>query len=111
MSALLLPCETPEIRTFLPYFFRHKIQGFQEYIRNERAYELAFEGNRRQDLIRWGIYYETIVNTYIKLIGWYPEANYVAYQYTQKNKHELLPIPARDMSLMENFKQNQGWGD
>lgn len=86
-------------------------EGFQEYIRNERAYELAFEGNRRQDLIRWGMYYETIVNTYIKLIGWYPEANYVAYQYTQKNKHELLPIPARDMSLMENFKQNQGWGD
>ena len=31
MSALFLPCETPEIQTFLPYFFRHKIQGFQEY--------------------------------------------------------------------------------
>ena len=78
-------------------------EGFQEYIRNERAYELAFEGNRRQDLIRWGIYYETIVNTYIKLIGWYPEANYVAYQYTQKNKHELLPIPEPRMGRLIFF--------
>ena len=24
-----------------------------------RAYELAFEGHRRLDLVRWGIYYQT----------------------------------------------------
>ncbi|WP_448779153.1 RagB/SusD family nutrient uptake outer membrane protein [Bacteroides congonensis] len=86
-------------------------EDFKKCIYNERAYELAFEGQRRQDLVRWGIYYDTIVETYRKLISWYPEANYIAYTYTEKNKHELLPIPARDMALMEKFKQNKGWGD
>lgn len=86
-------------------------EDFKTAIRNERSYELAFEGQRRQDLVRWGIYYETIVDTYKKLISWYPEANYIAYTFTQKDKHELLPIPARDMGLMEQFKQNKGWGE
>lgn len=33
---------------------------FRQAVRDERAYELAFEGHRRQDLIRWGIYYDAI---------------------------------------------------
>lgn len=35
-------------------------ETFREAVRKERAYELAFEGHRRMDLVRWGIYYETI---------------------------------------------------
>ena len=40
---------------------------FRKAIQKERAYELAFEGHRRLDLIRWGIYYETIQETYNEL--------------------------------------------
>lgn len=86
--------------------------SFRQAVRNERAYELAFEGHRRQDLIRWGIYYEAIQNTAVELSNWCPSLGtlYICSQYTQKNKHELLPIPLRDMSLLKKFDQNPGWG-
>ena len=32
------------------------------------------------------------------------------YKYTEKNKHELLPIPQREKDLCIQFKQNPGWG-
>lgn len=83
---------------------------FEAAIRQERAYELAFEGHRRQDLVRWGIYYETVSETAQLLVDWYSNANYTAKQFTRKNKHELFPIPQRDYDLMQpNCKQNQGW--
>lgn len=84
-------------------------QGFQKAIRKERAYELAFEGHRRQDLVRWGIYAEAIDETDTKLRRWFPNANYIAYDFTKKGKHELFPIPQRDKDLMIQFKQNPGW--
>ncbi len=85
---------------------------FRQAVRDERAYELAFEGHRRQDLIRWGIYYDAIQYTQSELLSWCSSLGtlYVCSQYTQKNKHELLPIPLRDMSLLKKFDQNPGWG-
>ncbi|MEG1622976.1 MAG: RagB/SusD family nutrient uptake outer membrane protein [Alistipes sp.] len=83
----------------------------REAIRKERAYELCFEGHRRQDLIRWGIYYETILKTAQEIVNWYSNANYAVAKYTQKNKHELFPIPQRDFDMMQpNYQQNTGWG-
>lgn len=84
---------------------------FQQAVRDERAYELAFEGHRRQDLVRWGIYYESIRQTAQDLVDWYSSGDeyYVCSDYTKKNKNELLPIPQRDLDLMKQFKQNPGW--
>lgn len=86
-------------------------EEFQQAVRDERAYELAFEGHRRQDLVRWGIYYESIRQTAQDLVNWYSSGAqyYVCVDYTKKNKNELLPIPQRDMDLMTQFKQNPGW--
>lgn len=83
--------------------------SFQEVIRKERAYELAFEGGRRQDLIRWNIYYEAIDQTDTNLRRWMPNANFAAIDFTKKGKHELFPIPQRDKDLMTQSKQNPGW--
>lgn len=84
---------------------------FRNAVRNERAHELAFEGHRRQDLIRWGIYYETIIKTYMDYAGWHSDApdTYLAGLYTIKGKNELLPIPQRELDLCSQFKQNPGW--
>lgn len=79
---------------------------FCKAVYQERAYELAFEGHRRMDLIRWGIYYETIQKTYNDLLNWWTaetEFNYVVYRHTVKGKHDLFPIPQRDMDLMIKF--------
>lgn len=83
---------------------------FQQAIRDERAYELAFEGHRRQDLVRWGIYFESIQKTYYNLEDWCSVPHYTCFDFTQKGKNELLPIPQRDLDLMVQFEQNSGWG-
>ena len=86
-------------------------EEFRQAIRDERGYELAFEGQRRQDLIRWGIYYETVMQT-AQAMEDYVEGGssvYIAAQFTQKGKHELLPIPQRDIQLMPKYVQNPGW--
>lgn len=84
---------------------------FQSAVRNERAYELAFEGHRRQDLVRWGIYYESIKQTAQDLVDWYSGGDgfYVCVDYTKKNKNELLPIPQQEMDICTQFEQNPGW--
>ena len=107
-------------------------EQFRETVRLERASELAFEGQRRPDLVRWGMYYQAIQNTQDELTQWWTEArnslgdkkdelnesgelkiprtpNYTVARYTQENKHELLPIPQRDMDLCSQFVQNPGW--
>lgn len=93
------------------------IDQFRETIQDERAYELAFEGHRRMDLVRWGIYYKTVKKTSNAINLWFqdadPEKNKAyntAGKYTVLGKHELYPIPLRDMDLCGQFKQNPGWG-
>ncbi len=86
-------------------------EELREAIRKERAYELCFEGHRKQDLIRWGIYYTTIRNTAQELVNWFTNANYAVARFTVEGRHELLPIPQRDLDLMTKCKQNPGWGE
>lgn len=83
---------------------------FRELIRKERAYELCFEGHRKQDLIRWGIYYQTIKKTEQDVVDWFSNGNYSVANYTIEGRHELMPIPQRDLDLMTSCKQNPGWG-
>lgn len=90
-------------------------ESLKQTIRDERAYELCFEGHRRQDLIRWGTYSETVQETSQWLNDWWvpdtnnPTPNYTVARYTVKGKHELFPIPQREMDLMPNYKQNPNW--
>lgn len=85
---------------------------FRQAVRDERKYELAFEGHRRQDLTRWGIYVETIEETYDGLADWQDDAQstYKAGEYTTE-RNNLLPIPLYELDLMDpaKVKQNTGW--
>lgn len=104
-----LPAGTPDASVDLSGL---NYDSFRAAIRDERAYELCFEGQRRQDLVRWGMYYETIQTTNSALNAAWPDAdapNYIAAKHTVKGKHELFPIPQRDMDLMTQFKQNPLW--
>lgn len=85
-------------------------EDFRQAVRKERAFELAFEGHRRTDLVRWGIYYDTIQQTDQALSEWYSSYNYAVATYTKtRNKYELLPIPQREKDLCTQFKQNPNW--
>jgi len=94
----------------------HDLKGLsgdalRQAIRDERAYELAFEGHRKQDLIRWGIYYETIVETGNEIVNLYESGTYAVRRHTVKERHEMLPIPQRELDLMENLHQNRWWAE
>ena len=85
-------------------------EEFQQAVRDERAWELAGEGHRRQDLIRWGIYYKTVMETYQEQGTWANDAYqyYLGGEHTIEGKHELLPIPQREVDLC-GYRQNPKW--
>ena len=83
---------------------------FRERVRKERAFELAFEGHRRLDLVRWGRYFDAIQETSRALSSWWEGGdafNFPARQYTTE-RHNLFPIPQHEMDIT-NFTQNTGW--
>jgi starch-binding outer membrane protein, SusD/RagB family len=85
--------------------------GFRAEIRNERARELCFEGLRKPDLIRWGIFVQTMHD-----VGDEFKAKASAsFQYAAVNasnvteRHLLYPIPLSEMSLNKLMVQNPFW--
>ena len=85
-----------------------------EIIRNERRSELAFEGHRYKDIIRWktaekvlkgnvhGLYTGAAVGT---------DNGYVIVEKRNFDpaKHYLWPIPQKDRDLNKNLDQNPNW--
>ena len=78
----------------------------------ERGFELAFEGQRKYDLIRWGV-----LGKALKLFGEASSVNkketkpYPAYQTFKEGKHELFPIPLKEIQSNHKLegKNNPGY--
>lgn len=72
-------------------------QEMREKIRHERRMELAFEGHRWFDLIRWdnGQYGLDFLHSIGKI--------------NAAKKHLLFPIPQKEMDANRNLKQNPGY--
>lgn len=88
--------------------------NFRKAIMDERARELCFEGLRKYDLIRWGIFVSTMQDvateftTYASLTTTiYKNARDAAQRVS--NIHLLYPIPIREMSLNKALVQNDGY--
>ena len=84
-------------------------------VRNERRSELAFEGTRRNDIIRWRIA-ETVLNGWCH--GMYTgetvgtDNGFVRVEERQfdPSKHYLWPIPQKERDLTNNnLEQNPNW--
>lgn len=80
-------------------------------IKNERARELCFEALRKNDLIRWGDFYDkmkerlsevpTGTNTlYTSMYNYYNNA---------KERDVIWPIPSYEMGVNPKLDQNSGW--
>lgn len=71
---------------------------FREHIMLERAWELCFEGDRKFDLLRWGVYPTRT-----------PEWNPQVVGNIKANKHEFWPVPQSQIDINSKLTQNQGW--
>lgn len=72
-----------------------KVELTRDIIRNERRVELAYEGLRFNDIIRWGIA-ETVI----------PQIQYTATGNKRKFDGYLWPIPQSQMDVMQGVWQN-----
>ncbi|MFT4093259.1 MAG: RagB/SusD family nutrient uptake outer membrane protein [Niabella sp.] len=87
-------------------------QDFQDVIINERLRELAFEGLRKHDLIRWGIYVSTMQSQATEYTANMPSAlkdPAVAQAQRVTERSVLFPIPNSELATNTNIDQNAGW--
>lgn len=73
-----------------------------ERIRNERAFELAGEGQRYWDIRRWGIYKETVKDA-TDIYG------NLMYKREYQSRHEIWPIPQEEFDRNPNLEQQAEW--
>lgn len=75
---------------------------FRSTVIEERAMEFACEGDRRWDLIRWGIYLQAMND-----IGGVDEVN---VSKSRQEKHLLLPLPVSEINTNKAIiENNPGW--
>lgn len=86
-------------------------------IQLEKQCELCGEGVRYQDIQRWGIGAQLLAKQGEKIptrsaagIEWDTKANNDPSKYGYKaGKHELLPMPFKELQMNKNLEQNPGW--
>lgn len=77
-------------------------EALRQAIRKERATELSFEGHRKYDLLRWGIFVNTIRNT--------TEPNMEIPRNNIQEFHVLMPVPQREIDITNgSLVQNPGY--
>lgn len=78
------------------------IVDFRSSVLEERAIELFCEGDRRWDLIRWGVYVEVM-----SAIGGNDE---IGTYKTRQERHTLFPIPSSEIDTNASITENNpGW--
>ncbi len=88
--------------------------AMRQFVRNERGRELCFEGLRKYDLIRWGIFVEEM-RKYTQMqddARWSGNgmAKRAAVIGTNiQEKHIYQPIPATELGVNKLLKQNPMW--
>ncbi len=104
------PLDTPnvscDIQAGLDY------SGFLQAVRDERYRELCFEGRRKWDLIRWGIYVDTMQQLAEDVMATAPNATYRYCARAGQNTTErnvLFPIPTTELTVNKKMTQNPGW--
>jgi hypothetical protein len=80
-------------------------------VREERARELCFEGLRKFDLIRWGIFVPRMKEIGADMSANLPSAlKYAVKAYNNvEPKHVWFPIPELELTLNKDMRQNELW--
>lgn len=90
-------------------------RSFRDLVRNERGRELAFEGLRKWDLIRWGTFVEKMHNagTNQPTDNRYHNVSYTNYASANyanvTERHIYLPIPNKELAVNHALRQTPLW--
>lgn len=93
------------------YDFNGDGEALQKEIMDERARELAYEMLRKDDLVRWGVFYDKMQEALANIDGRsssYQLAAIAAYSSVRK-RDTVWPIPSRELSVNHLLEQNPGW--
>lgn len=98
-----------------PYSEYSGQEEFRQLVRNERGRELCFEGTRKFDLIRWGIFVESVK----QYLTWADDSRFsqagtptAAARNIGANvaeRHQYFPIPAVELGVNKQLSQNPLW--
>ena len=87
--------------------------AFRKFVQDERARELCFEGLRKFDLIRWGIFIQRMdftKNAIANSTATSTNKNrFLDAYFNVKQRDTLLPIPSSELSVNAYMTQNAGW--
>lgn len=82
-------------------------------IKTEKRLELCIESIRYQDLVRWGDAPSVLAGQGKEVYSYNGSSATVTFTNSvygfKAGKHELLPIPGRELMVNENMKQNPEW--
>ncbi|MBX9734452.1 MAG: RagB/SusD family nutrient uptake outer membrane protein, partial [Chitinophagaceae bacterium] len=80
-------------------------------IQKERSRELCFECLRKNDLVRWGIFYTQMRNVFANIpTGTSSYITYAKNTYSNVSQRDVIwPIPTYEIGVNRYLKQNQGW--
>lgn len=94
----------------LPYFNSgDEADNFRTALYWERGFELAFEGQRKYDLLRWGILGDAL-KLFQSKMDKSLKGKYVAGDKFIKGKHELFPIPLGELQANPALKNQNNPG-
>lgn len=103
------PATAVDVTTLMPYpyggYSESSQQDLLSAIRHERRVEFAMEGHRWYDLIRWGIAAETMNGYRVK----YADREGRDMSNFVEGKHELFPIPEKQLNNNPLLDQNYGY--
>ncbi len=86
------------------------VDAMRTAVRKERFLELAFEGQRKWDLIRWGIFVSEMQQSAQEIRGNAGSFAYAAMSGERITvRNNLFPIPVLELSLNSALTQNPGW--
>ena len=96
--------EMPGLNSGATWLIVNSKEKMTQRIRDERACELAGEGQRYWDIRRWGMLQSTVKNA-TDIFG------DLMYERSYQSRHEIWPIPLVEMERNPNLKdqQNTGW--
>lgn len=83
--------------------------SFRKTILTERSFELGFECHRKFDLIRHGIFVQTMHDVGAQILIEVPTAEYARKFNNVSERDVLWPIPASEILLNKAMVQNPGW--